>query len=233
MEVRRVLELMLDVNEIDRDIRALEEQLELYPGMLAKIDAEQARADRGARELDEKLKATRETRRKLDLDMRSASDKVTKLLTQQSQVKTNKEYQAITAEITRIKDQIDEMETRGLAVIDDEDRLEEDKKKAAVKGAEERAKRDEERQRIQRQTEEKRARIEALGAEREKRVEAIPESHRELYEKTSARYPGEAVVKTEAGACTGCGMRLAPQVARSAQAGESILQCEFCRRILC
>lgn len=233
MIIRQQIEMMIEVNEIDREIKALSDQLGLYPAMLDKLNKEDARAHAELHAIEEKRKEARESRRKLELEIRAASDKVAKLLIQQNQVKTNKEFQAITGEIERFKGQIDEMETRGLDLLEAEDRLEAGHKKTAAKTAEAKSKHDEERARIAKQTAEKTERSAMLRAERDKMVAELPDPPVELYRRTADRYPGEAIVKAEAGACTGCGMRLAPQIPKTAHLHEAIVRCEFCRRILC
>jgi predicted nucleic acid-binding Zn-ribbon protein len=126
-----LLPQVIDLCELDREIHDLDEQLERYPKTLADLDArERAAVDRTAAAKSEHERA-REARRKAELDVRALRDKIAGFALQQSRVKTNREYDAIKAEISAVEARIDEAEGRGLEALEIEERAEREMREAA------------------------------------------------------------------------------------------------------
>lgn len=67
---------------------------------------------------------------------------------------------------------------------------------------------------------------------RQSLIISLDERIRRLYERVAARYPGEAVAIAEAGSCKSCFRALPPQTFQQVLAGNSLLQCPGCSRIL-
>ena len=113
-EIRKLIEL----TELDGSIHALGEQLALYPGMLEALESK----GRVARERLQKAKdenhAAMERRRKLEVDVREMRDKIKHFRMQESQVKTNKEAEAIQSEVAGVEEKIDEADTRALEALE-------------------------------------------------------------------------------------------------------------------
>ncbi|MCC6221338.1 MAG: hypothetical protein IT291_08880 [Deltaproteobacteria bacterium] len=68
--------------------------------------------------------------------------------------------------------------------------------------------------------------------DREKLVLSIEERLVALYDKVSSRYPGDAVSVASSGSCRSCFRALPPQTYNQVLAGNSLIQCPGCKRIL-
>jgi predicted nucleic acid-binding Zn-ribbon protein len=226
--IRQLTELC----EIDRAAQALREQLERYPRLLADLDAREQGAAQAEADAKARHKAAREALRKIELDIAGQSEHINKYLLQQSPVKTNKEYQAITFEIDTVKGKIDALETTGLEDIEAEGRAEAEMRRAAQTLATLRKDNEAERGRIQGQIREKQGRLREAEAERLLHLQNLPEDLRENYELLNGRYPGTAVAPVREGCCGGCNFSLVQQRVLDARVGGKLVRCDNCTRIL-
>ena len=180
--MNEVLQQLHSLTEVDFSIAQTREQLARYPAMLDKMAAAEAKQQKTITEAEAQLDAARHERRKAEKEVQTLQDQIKKYVSQQSAVKTNKEYQAITHEIDQIRVKIDTWETIGLEKLEIEDECLGRKKAAATQLAALEAEHATERRRIEEQMMEKQERIERLTAERQHRFDAIPEEWKELYE---------------------------------------------------
>ncbi|NMC42739.1 MAG: hypothetical protein GYA46_02375, partial [candidate division Zixibacteria bacterium] len=112
------LELLLKLQNIDYDLGELERSKEYIPDMM----------DNLRREIDdsrERLETTREEMAKarleqkdVELQLGERQDKLRKLQERMMAIKTNKEYDALVAEIDQVKRDIGELESRGMALLE-------------------------------------------------------------------------------------------------------------------
>ena len=72
----------------------------------------------------------------------------------------------------------------------------------------------------------------SLSTSRDKVINKLDARLKALYVRVSSRYPGDAVAVAKAGACRSCYRALPPQTYNQVMAGNSLLQCPGCSRIL-
>jgi hypothetical protein len=227
-----LLRRLVELTEVDRELVKTGEQLAKFPAMLTKMEAEEAEARRTIEEAGAALKTARQSRQQAEKEVGGLREKIQKFQSQQTSVKTNKEYEAITHEIEGTRGKIDEWETRGLEELMREERAQ-DRRDAAQKKLEALlAAHAAERDRIENQQREKTERIADREAERARRVAALPDDWQEQYILLNERFPGTASVKLEGESCGGCHWHLVAQTVQEVRAGEGITECEHCRRIL-
>lgn len=227
-----VIKQLVELTAVDRAAQALREQLALYPKMLADLDTSESALSKREADAKTRFKAGREALRKVELDIAALKEQITKYTLQQGQVKTNKEYHAITEEIQGVKSKIDVLETSGIEHVVAEEEADDQEKAAARELNELKKEHTVERSRIQKQIEEKQARLKEFEAEHASLVAALPEENQELYELLNHRYPGTGVVPVRDGSCGGCNVHLVSQYALDARLGEKIVRCDNCTRIL-
>ncbi len=223
---------LLELCDVDRELHALKSQLALYPKMLADMDAREAAAKRAIAAAEEKFVKGREARRRAELEVQSLREKIAKYQVQQTQVKTNKEYEAITHEIEAVKNKIGDADLEGIEGMEREEQGEKEKVETAKAFEDLKTNNDIERARIAQQTEEKKMRATQFDSERKRRFSALPEEHQELYQLLNDRYPGGAMSAVHDGHCTGCGMNIIRHVATDIRAADKMIRCESCMRIL-
>lgn len=222
----------IELTEVDRLMVDTTQQLGRYPAMLARLNADDQRREEEIKGFEEKLEQARHERREAEKEIEGLRERISKYLGQQSQVKTNKEYQAIVHEIDAIRGQIDEWETKGLENLEVEEeaagRLEEfNANLERQRGANE-----QERQRIQDQIEEKQGRLETLKREKVQKLAPLDEPDQEEYELINETYPGSAAAPLNDEDCGGCNWKVVPQTQQQVRMGGELVRCEHCRRFL-
>jgi hypothetical protein len=226
-----VLQTYVRLTEIDALIVATEQQLAAYPKMLeaiANTERQQARAIADARAQAEAAARDRRAAEKAIQDLR---EKTRKYAAQQVSVKTNKEYEALTNEMDRVRGEIDAQETLGLEKLSLEDECARRLAEAESHLKRLRELHEAERRRIEAQTVDKRERLERLRAEHARAAAELDEEALENYASSNLRHPGTACAALEQDHCSGCGWQLPPHV-RQSVAGGKLTRCEHCRRYL-
>lgn len=74
--------------------------------------------------------------------------------------------------------------------------------------------------------------ISKLDSTREKQLGKIDQRLKNLYRKVNTRYPGEAIAVARDGACRSCFRALPAQLYNQVMAGNMLIQCPGCSRIL-
>lgn len=227
------IERLLILQDRDRRLVEIEQQLARLPVERKELDAKIATERAAIAEEERLLKASEVRREQLELDVQAHEEKVRKYKNQQLAVKKNEEYQALIHEISQEESAIGELEELEIGVL-----LEIDERKQAL--AVERAKR-----------EAKIALFEgekAKMAEREKQLEQdhgdakaateeaaapVGSTYLERYQQvrtTRIRFP--LVVPLDINKCTGCHLRVSGEVEAPVRRREGPVQCNNCGRIV-
>lgn len=218
----------------DRDLKrlTLEEQIAAVPGEMAAVEAKIAaekqaidEAKAGWRELEVRKKA-------LETEIKATEEKVEKYRSQQSLVRKNDEYQALTHEIEAAETQIGTLEEDEIKVmfsIDDAKKRFGEAElvlKENIAGHEGRI-----RMLRERAINLKAELVTALAAAEAARG-AVPEPQIRVYDRV-ARNPGYPVcVPVSAGRCEGCHMKVSAGIEFEARQGEKLITCDQCTRIV-
>jgi uncharacterized protein len=227
------LQHLHDLQGLDSRIAGLERKRDAIPVRIRTLDDadEQARAAVEAQR--GKLAGVRKDLRSREKDLeQNASEKV-KRDTKLYEVKTNKEYSAVLAEIETLKVEKSRIEEEILVLMDTQDRMARE-----VGESEGRSKRQGQESKVQKAaaTEELRA-LEAdlaiVRAERESLARDIPRDLLTQYHRLLKGRGGLAVaVVGSNGICSGCRLSLTPQRFNELRQSSQILTCEGCGRIL-
>ncbi len=226
------LDKLLVLQERDSKRLAFEQQLQAVPREIEAIEgriaAEKSAIDTAKtewRELESKKK-------QLEVEISSAEEKIAKYRTQQSQVRKNDEYQALTHEIDTTQAAISGLEEQEIAVM-----LTIDEAKKRFATAEGELKRNitghEARIRTLREHEaqlmaEVTAARTASGAARP----AVPPAYLKIYDRVAVK-PGHPVcVTVNGGRCGGCHLKVPTHIEVMARNGSEIATCDQCGRIL-
>ena len=196
------------------------------------MEAQLAASRASVEALKQRSRQVEMDRKKLELDVGTRTETISRLKTQQYQTRKNDEFQAIGHEIERYENEIrkiedDELELMVLADKVKLDLTEEEKKAAAAQNS------------IARQTadlEEKSKALESqlqrLTRERSELAGKIEEDLLARFERLFKSKGDAAIVAIEHGVCTGCHMKVTTATASQVRAGKEIVSCENCGRIL-
>jgi predicted nucleic acid-binding Zn-ribbon protein len=230
--VHSELEQLLILQDRDQKIRQIRAEIETVPLRRKSLEAQLAASKASVETLKQRARQVEVDRKRLELDVGTRTDTISRLKTQQYQTRKNDEFQAIGHEIERYEKEIikiedEELELMVLADKVKADLVEEEKKAAAAQNS------------IARQTadlEEKSKALESqlrtLTGERSELAGKIDEDLLASFERLFKSKGDAAVVAIEHGVCTGCHMKVTTATAAQVRAGKEIVSCENCGRIL-
>jgi predicted nucleic acid-binding Zn-ribbon protein len=174
-----------------------------------------------------------------DLDLRSRDGHIEKLRNQQQLAKTNKEYQAFLVEINTAKVDRNKVEEDAIRTMEQVERLGNEQKELAAQVEAEGARLTSMREQIGDRIAQLQGEIDALKPAREEASAATPAKAREMFERMSERYEGEAMAaiakpdrRREEYVCTSCNMDLVADVYNRLHTRDELVFCPSCRRIL-
>ncbi|MFZ0916261.1 MAG: C4-type zinc ribbon domain-containing protein [Candidatus Udaeobacter sp.] len=226
------LEQLLILQDRDQKIRQIQTEIETVPLRRSSLEAQLAAGRASVESLKQRARQVEIDRKRLELDVGTRTETVSRLKTQQYQTRKNEEFRAIGHEIERYENEIrkiedDELELMVLADKVKADLAEEEKKAAAAQNS------------IARQTadlEEKskalESQLQGLSKERSELAGKIDEDLLGRFERLFQSKGDAAVVAIEHGVCTGCHMKVTTATAADVRAGKEIVNCENCGRIL-
>ena len=230
--MRKSLKMLDELQEIDLKIDGFKGERE---GMLREIDlldAKVAEAESVVAVRNADLTIVEEEKRGVEEGLEMELENIARAEGRIKEIKTQKEYQAVSKEITAARKQKAEMEDQILRKIARFEEL-----KGEIAGLEENL--EELRGNIAGQKGDIQARIDSLDegivkdmAAREEIVKGLPASVMRRYNLLREQRRGLAVAEARGGSCLGCNMNLPPQLFNSLFRGDDLITCPHCQRIL-
>ena len=226
------LEQLLILQDRQQKIRQIQTEIETIPLRRKSLEAQLAESAGAVDALRQKARQVEVDRKKLELDVGTRTESISRLKTQQYQTRKNDEFQALGHEIERYENEIRKIEDDELELMVQADKVkvdlaEEENKAGGVKEliARQTADLDEKSKTLQ-------SRLEELTRERGDLAEKIDEDLLGLFERLFKSKGDAAVVAVEHGVCTGCHMKVTTATAAQVKVGKEIVSCENCGRIL-
>ena len=218
----------------DRDTRrfTLDKTLKQLP-----VDRERAKAQLAddtakVQQAKDELQQNALQAKTLDLDIETRRTTIGRLKTQQFETKKNDEFRALESEVARYGEQIDELETEQLQLMEDADALTErvETAKAGLVAREEIVK--DELEKLDQLEVNCRQELEELAKERARLTAEIPAAPLSLYERILKSKGDLALAPVRNNSCGGCHMKLVPHTLATLRANKELANCENCSRIL-
>lgn len=226
------LEQLLILQDREQKIRQIRTEIETVPLQRNSLDAQFAASRASVEALKQRARQMEMDRKKLELDVGTRTETISRLKTQQYQTRKNDEFQALGHEIERYENEIRKIEDDELELMVQADKIKADlteaeKKAAAVKESITRqtANLDEKSKALESQ-------LQGLTRERSELATQIDEDLLARFERLFKSKGDAAVVAIEHGVCTGCHMKVTTATAAGVRAGKEIVSCENCGRIL-
>jgi len=214
----RVVELTREISALPKHIAAIEKKLESHERKLE--------ADRAA------LAANHKDRKRLEGEIQTQQQKISKLKDQMLEAKTNDQYRAFQREIEYCEKEIGRAEDRILDLMSESEPLERNVKAAEAALKQEKTQVETEKQQTTERTAGDRREMEALKAERSGIASQISPVVLKAYERVRKLRRGVAVAEAVEGRCSQCHMALRLQFFQDLKRGEQVMYCESCSRIL-
>jgi uncharacterized protein len=226
------LRLLYALQRVDSNLYELHELKGDLPHLVEVLEKKQQEKDTLRKSLEATVKHSQVRRDEIDLEIVTTKEKIEKYKEQQFQIKTNKQYDALTREIDLSQERVKTLE----------------KEMETVEGKAANAKTDletiaPELQEVRKELKERQAELDhvnkeheeeelKLKHEREKLVVRIDKSDVKSYERIRKALGGKAVVGVRKNACGGCFKRVPPQVSVELRKNSRVMTCENCGRLL-
>ena len=224
------IQKLLILQDRDRKIRTLRQELEAAPHERREAEEKLAAAMRNLDAVKQKAKEIEVERKKLENEAQAKRDSIAKFQTQKFQTRKNEEFQALSNEITRYEGDIRGLEDRELEFMDQAEKV-----RAQVAETEQQTKAL--KTQVERQLVDIEAKLGALAgnlkeveAERAGLSAGVDEDLLDTFDRLFAN-KGEAVVPLEHETCMGCHMKVTTQTVVKVKGRREIVPCEQCGRI--
>jgi uncharacterized protein len=226
------LEQLLVLQDRQQRIKQIQTEVETLPLQKKSLEAQLTASVAGVEALKQKARKVEMDRKKLELDVGTRNESISRLKTQQYQTRKNDEFQAIGHEIERYENEIRKIEDEELELMIEADKLRadlgvEEKKAATVRESVTRQTAD-----LEAKSKTLESRLEELTKERAEIAGKIDEDLLGRFERLFKSKGDAVVVPLEHEVCTGCHMKVTTQTAHRAKAGKEIVSCDNCGRIL-
>lgn len=223
---------LIEIQRLDNLIADAEERLAGVPEYLAKAKAELEEAQTGFDSFKEKYDKDLNAKNEVQTAYEENKSQLEKAQAKLPEVKNNKEYEAVLKEMDVLKKNVNEAEYRLLELNESVDKYKaedegvtkklEDAKAAYESGV---AQRDEENSEL----------TSELAANKEAREEAAKDVKKSLlakYDRVRKARNNLAVVRVDNETCTGCYIKVPPQLYVEVVKDKELLQCPNCQRFM-
>jgi len=226
------LSMLYSLQLVDLNLDELQEM----KGNLPQIVSELSESIKGKlarkKELEDISKKSAVTRNQADEEILSLKEKIEKYKSQQFQVKTNKQYDALAREIdfsqekiARLQKEMETLEGKGAIAREDIEKLLPEIETEQTELAE----RKKELAAVNKEHEDEEMKYQH---QREKLLSRISKSDYQMYSKIRNAKEGKAVVPVQRNSCGGCYNRVTPQRVLELRKNSTLITCERCGRIL-
>ena len=226
------LELLLKLQVIDYDIGELERSKEYLPDMMGNLNREMNDYKQKLEDIQKQLEESKVKQRDLELEISTRETNLQKFQQQMMSIKTNKEYDALVAEIDGLKEKISQQETDLLETIDLVGNLEKEANELEIKTKETQENNTQQLSILQ-------EKVDSIGdtrsmkeGERQSIVVNIPKPILSVYERVRRGKGGQAVVVVKKRACGACFKALTPHKVQEVKRADKIYTCDSCGAII-
>lgn len=230
--MQKKVNLLRMLQEIDLRIDGHKGDKELLFGEVSDLEGKVEEARLALAAKSDSLANLEAEKSALEENMAAEGENITRSEARLKEIQTQKEYQAVSKEITAAKKMKGELEEQVLQKIGQIDEL-----KGEIASGEENLAALEgncgvRKGEAQAKIGELDAGIAGVMVEREAILKDIPASYLNRYKKLREKRQGLAVVEAKAGSCLGCNMNLPPQLFNNLYKLTEFISCPHCQRLL-
>jgi len=226
------IEQLLVLQERDRRIRTLKQEIRMAPSEKADLEDRLAAGSAALTNVKQRAREIEVEKKKLELEAQAKRDSIAKFKTQQFQTRKNEEFQALSNEIKRFEADIESIEDRELDVMEEAEKARSEaiageKQLGQLKSSVQGQLAD-----LEKKSQTLEAQLQELESERVTLAGRIQEDLLNRYERLFASKGDAAVVPLEHEVCMGCHMKITTQTAVRVKGDREIMNCDQCGRIL-
>jgi len=226
------LEQLLILQDRAQKIRQVEAELRSLPLERKSLDSQVAAASASLEVTKDRARHVEVEKKKLELDVGTRNESISRLRTQQYETRKNDEFSAMGREIERYQNEISALEDQELELMVQADVL---KAQIAAEEGQTAAAKDSIAKQIANLEAKQITLTDRLGElkrEKEELATRVDEDLLDRFNRLFASKGDAAVVALEHDVCTGCHMKITTQTAVRVKGGKEIVSCEQCGRIL-
>lgn len=225
------IENLLKLQEADKEIRRLQDEIAELPRRVAAIELKLAGTKAQLEKAQTAVKADEAARKKHDASITDLRGRISKYRDQSLDVKTNEQYKALLHEIQFAEKEIAEIEDKILEIMVNADTRAAEVKAAQAELKEETAEIEKEKEQARQRTAEDEKLLAEWRAKRDQLRTGIDEDLLRQYERVS-KFRGTGIAEVRDHKCMGCQVMLRPQTYNEIRGGDKIVYCDSCQRVL-
>ena len=225
------IENLLRLQDADKEIRRLQDEIAEFPKRVAAIEHKLADTKAGLEKAQTAVKADEATRRKHDTAITDLRSKISKYRDQSLDVKTNEQYKALLHEIQFAEKEIAATEDKILELMLNADTRDKEVKAAQAELKAETAEIEKEKMEARERTVEDQKQLAEWRAKRDQMRAGVNEDLLRHYERVS-KFRGSGISEVLDHKCMGCQVMLRPQTYNDVRTGQQTVVCDSCQRVL-
>ena len=230
--IRDAIEKLVRLQNVDLEIIAIKTEKSHLPSSLKIFQEKSSRFKNELEKTQQFLKQKQMDQKKFELDMQAKTDQIAKYQTQMIQIKTNKEYQAMEAEIQKVRKDIGAVEEQAIMALDEIDAARATSQKAQEEYDATIKELNAQKAVVDERIKELDERLASLEGNRKDLAREIEPRSLSLYERILKNKNGAAIVAIRHRICGGCNMSITPNTENSVLRFEHLVQCDNCARII-
>lgn len=226
------LQVVVRLQDLDTRAAELNGEIATLPKHIAEIERKLQGGEQKLKADQAALTANQLLRKKTEGDIQANEQKISKLRDQMLTAKTNEQYRAFQNEISFCETEIRKSEDRILELMAAAEPLDRNVKAAEGALKEEKKQVEAEKVAARERTAADQSALQKLMQERRELASQIPAAVLSNYERIRKGRGGVAIAEAVDGRCSKCRITLRPQFLQELKAGDKIMTCESCQRIL-
>jgi len=230
--VRDQFQFLLTLQQVDDRLRAFVLEEQQLPQRLQAYEVACAAVRQQLHQHQAAIEQSERQQRVLERELANHQEAIRKTQSKAHEVKTNKEYSAILAEIGAGKQRLETLEDQLLALMEATDqqrqayRVHEQQEHVAQQALVEH------RHQSQQEHETRRRTIVAAQERRQQTVADLEAKLYVQYQKVVAQHSGQGVAQLQDGVCSGCHLKVPPQMISEIRLQTQLFTCPHCRLVL-
>ena len=225
------IENLLRLQDADKEIRRLQDEIAEFPKRVAAIERKLAGTQAGLERAQTAVKADEASRRKYDTTISDLRGKISKYRDQSLAVKTNDQYKALLHEIQFAEQEIAAAEDKILELMVNADARDKEVKAAQAELKAETAEIEKEKIEARERTAADEKQLVEWRGKRDQMRAGVSEDMLRHYERVS-KFRGSGISEVRDHKCMACQVMLRPQIYNDVRTGQQTVVCDSCQRVL-
>ena len=225
------LETLCEVQQLDTKIIENERKRAIGPQKIEDMEREVRETKERLAKQKEVIEELEKERRSKEQELEGEKAQVKKVETKLTEVKTNKEYQAMLKEIEAARAGNDKTEEEGLVLLERVEELKKDYQTALKESAKREKEVAESVKELEKEIKTVDGIVSGLRTERERLLGSVSQDLKGKYNILIEKRGGLAVVNVKNGTCLGCFMNIPPQLFIEVMKNSRLITCPSCNRI--